>query len=853
MRTLLAVLSSCLMVVAVGSRETIAQDLPTVESFVSGFDKIDGFFDVYWDGDGGKVWLEVADIGGDFLYVGSLAAGLGSNDVGLDRGQLGPRMVARFERVGGRLFLAVPNLTYRADGAGEAETRAVTDAFAQGIEWSFPIEAEGAGRVLVDVTGFLLRDVHGVALSLDRTRQGRYKLDQDRSSPVPDGLKSFPDNTEMEVRLTFALENPSRADAQPGSFVRSVAAVPQSITVRVRHSFVRLPSSDYVARANHPGSGFFGVTYRDYAGTIGADMTRRLIARHRLEKVDPSAEKSPVVEPIVYYLDPGTPEPVRSALLEGASWWADAFEAAGFVDAFRVEMLPEGADMLDVRYNVIQWVHRATRGWSYGSTVLDPRTGEILKGHVSLGSLRVRQDYLLAEGLLSPYSGEHASGFPAVEDPMLEMALARIRQLSAHEVGHTLGLMHNFAASTYGRASVMDYPAPLITLAGADDLSLRNAYAVGVGEWDEWAIRFGYASVPPGGTEESLRKSLLEEAASNGLLYLTDADARAEGTMHPSSTLWDNGDDAVAALRDAMEVRRRALSRFGESAIRAGQPLASIEEAFVPLYLHHRYQLAGTAKVIGGMRYEYALREDRPVSVKPVGGSEQRAALEQILSTLSPESLRLPTQLRGLIHPRPPGYPRSRELFSGRTDPAFDPYMPAEVLAGMTIDLLLNPQRAARLVYQHDFDSGAPGLTETLIAATTRLWKTPVAADDRDAELQRAVQQVWVDALLEASSGSTHGPAVRSRTIVALSELAKWISENPGDDPETRAHRAFVGREIDQFLTHGRTADRSQVRAVIPPGSPIGSDGSVLDRIRSRRAHAAEWATDECSTTDVSH
>jgi hypothetical protein len=579
-------------------------------------------------------------------------------------------------------------------------------------------------------------------------------------------------------------------------------------------------------------------------------MTKRLLSRHRLKKIDSKAARSRVVEPIVYYLDPGTPEPVLSALIEGASWWNDAFDAAGFVDAFRVEILPDDADPLDVRYNVIQWVHRATRGWSYGSTVVDPRTGEIIKGHVSLGSLRVRQDYLLAEGLLSPYDGQFEASSDSERNPMLEMALARIRQLSAHEVGHTLGLMHNFAASTYGRASVMDYPAPLAVL---DDggLSLDGAYDVGVGSWDKWAIRFGYGEPPAGSTEASFLRELLQEAASAGLQYLTDSDSRDAGTMHPAGNLWDNGDDPVAELRRVMDVREYALSRFNERAIPFDKPLATMEEVLVPLYLHHRYQLVATAKLLGGMRYDHIKREESTNVAQAVEPRTQRDALEAILNTVSPSALLLPVAAIERILPRPPGYPATRELFSGDAGQAFDPYVPAEVVAALVFELVLHPERAARLVHQRDFDPELPGLMEVLQTVTTRVWYSVPPEDAYQAEIQRTVQQVWVDALLEASERPSAPSAVRARTISALKGILAWIAENPGADPETRAHRAFVGRDIDRYIVRGEISAAAGARVTVPPGAPIGTEGDgAFWRQRLRHEVLGRWSGPdaECAT-----
>ena len=540
--------------------------LPSIASKTAGLVAMDGFVPLYWDEAEGKLWLEVPALDTELLYVHSLAAGIGSNDIGLDRNQLGSTRVVRFERVGRKIFLVEPNQEYRALSDNAAEVASVEDAFARSILWGFTAVAETDGRVLVDATDFVLRDVHGVADQLRQGRQGTYRLDRSRSAVHLPRTRAFPRNSEIEVILTF--------EGEPtGGFIRSVTPTASAVTVRQRHSFVASPPPGYEPREADPRAGFFGVTFQDYAAPLGEPMTRRWIARHRLEKRDPSAAMSEPVEPIVYYLDPGVPEPVRSALLEGARWWNQAFEAAGYRNAFRVEVLPDTADPLDVRYNVINWVHRSTRGWSYGSSVTDPRTGEILKGHVLLGSLRVRQDYLIAEGLLSPY--ETGREVP----PELEaMALARIRQLSAHEVGHTLGISHNYIASTADRASVMDYPHPVARLTADGRIDLSDAYAEGIGEWDKMAVRYGYADFPAGTDEDAALEAILDEAESRGLRFLSDQDARPTGSAHPEAHLWDNGTDAAAELRRMMAVRRAALDRFGERAIRADRPLATLEE-----------------------------------------------------------------------------------------------------------------------------------------------------------------------------------------------------------------------------------------------------------------------------------
>ena len=794
-----------------------ASGLPTIEAKTAGLERRDGLVPVWWDAAEGKVWLSVP-LDTDLLHVVSLPAGLGSNDVGLDRGQLSGERVVRFERVGRRVLLVQPNLRFRASTDNPAEAAAVRDAFAESVVWGFDAAAEtpgsagaGPGRVLIDATAFVVRDAHGVADRLRQTGQGSFRLAAERSAAVPEQLKAFPQNTELEARLTFL------SDA-PGRFVRDVAADPGAVTVRVRQSLVALPDAGYRPRAFAPASGYFPLSWADYSVPIGEDLVQRVITRHRLECAGPpdASGTCDAAEPIVYYLDPGTPEPVRSALLDGARWWGEAFEAAGFRDGYRVEVLPDGADMQDVRYNTIQWVHRATRGWSYGGSVSDPRTGEIIKGHVSLGSLRVRQDYLIAEGLLAPYTGEDAAGLEAANDPMLALARARLRQLSAHEVGHTIGLAHNFAGSTQDRASVMDYPAPLATLpvqmerhhSDLGPVDLSEAYAVGVGAWDVQAVRYGYAPDP------AVAEAVLAENRARGLRYITDADARPTGAATPTGALWDNGADAVAALRQEMAVRRAALGRFSEAAVREGRPLATLEEALVPLYLRHRYQVDAAAHLLGGVSYAYSTRGDGDEAAAPVEGAVQRAALDALLETVTPDALALPEAAAALIPPRPPGYAPHRELFDGRTGLTFDPVAPAETAAALTFAYLLDADRAARLVYQHALDPSLPGV-EAVLDQTTGALLGAAPGSGYGQAVADAALVAWVDALLTLAADAEAAPAVRARTEAHLVALTQTLAED-------EALGRWLAVEIDRFLTRDYTPEPERERLDVPPGSPIG-------------------------------
>lgn len=801
-----------ILLLALMTLSVYGQAVMSISEKTSGMDKRDGFFPLYWSEATGDIYLEIRALDQDFIYVTSMPAGLGSNDIGLDRSQLGSTRVVRFERSGSKILLVMPNLRYRAESESPAERASVQEAFAEAVIWGFTVEAEEEGNVLVKATDFVVQDANGVVRRLKAAQQGSFALDKSRSAPIPSMLKAFPENTEMEARITFTSSN-------PGPYVRDVAADPYSVTLSVRHSFVMLPDSGYTPREFHPGAGYGAVSYMDYAVPIGEDMMKRYIRRHRLVKQNPGLEISDPVSPIVYYLDPGTPEPVRGALLDGARWWSKAFEAAGFSNAFRIEILPEGADPMDVRYNTIQWVHRATRGWSYGASVVDPRTGEIIKGHVTLGSLRVRQDYLIAEGLLAPYTDSIVD-----DDPMLSMSLARIRQLSAHEVGHTLGLSHNFTSSANRRASVMDYPAPYAVLGESGEIDLDAAYTTGVGEWDKVAIAYGYVQPMPDESEQELLSAILQKAWAQGLQYITDADARPTGAAHPLANLWDNGDDMVRALYHEMEIRNVALARFGEEVIRKGRPLATMEEVLVPLYLRHRYQVEATAKLLGGVTYTYAMRGDGQASVAPVEGEVQQAALQALLTVVSPSALRVPESVRMNLPPRPPGYLRNRELFQRHTGLTFDSYSPAAAVATLVFTQILNPERAARMVYQTDLDAISPDFHEVMEFVSDQIWGSPISDDPYEAELQRVVQQVWIDELIGLASNRGAAPPVRAIVLERLREFKEWIpvTSVPRQDHRTRYHRKMVLDEIERYLLRDYEIEERRVRPGIPPGSPIG-------------------------------
>lgn len=764
---------------------------------------VPGYFPLYYEAKTGRLLMEISRWNIDFLYVHSLPSGVGSNDIGLDRGQIGGSMVVRFERRGPKAMLVEPNQSYRAVTSDEYERHAVEESFAQSVLWGFNVEAEEGATALVDATGFYLRDAHRVPETLTREKQGTFTLDLSRSALYPDRTKNFPKNTEVEAILTFS-------GRDPGPWVRSVTPSPESLTVHEHHSFVALPERPFTTRAFDPRAGFYPVRYMDYATPISEPIVKRLIARHRLEKRDPGAAIGEPIQAIVYYLDPGTPEPIRSALLEGARWWSQAFEAAGFRNAWRVEMLPPGADPMDVRYNLIEWVHRSTRGWSYGESITDPRTGEIIKGQVTLGSLRVRQDFLIAEGLIAKYE----EGKPT--DPRMEqMALARLRQLAAHEVGHTLGLQHNFAASTHDRASVMDYPPPTVKIGASGDIDLNDAYVTGIGEWDKIAIRYGYSQFASGTDEHAALNAILTEARDKGLIFITDRDSRAAGGASPVGHLWDSGGNAVDELNRVMLVRAKALSNFSVEKIRIGFPMSTLEEVLAPVYLFHRYQLEAASKVVGGLNYTYAVRGDGQTVAEIVPAAEQRRALEALMKTLEPGALALPERILKLIPPHPPGYESTREDFHSRTQITFDSMAPVEAAADMTVSFLLNPERAMRLIEYHARDGRNPGLDEVIDRLIAATWKARGLT-----EVARSIDNVVLYRLMLLASDPQTLEQARAIAFLKLDDLRKWLTTIAAPDVATRAHYLFAATQIKRFQDDPEQIGVGQPAAP-PDGSPI--------------------------------
>ncbi len=835
------------VLIAASAAAAAAQD---IASKTKGARRIDGFMPLYWDENGGRILMEIDRWNTELLYQTSLPAGLGSNPVGLDRGALGETHVVMFQRVGPKVLMIEPNYKYRALTKDAAEQHAVQDSFAQSVLWGFKVEASQGTRVLVDATELFMRDGFGVIDRLRQSKQGGYRLDDSRSAIYLPRTKGFPKNTEIESMLTFV------TDGDAGPLVSQVAPTAQAVTLREHFSFVELPPLDgpdaYHPREVDPRVGVFGIEFNDYASPITAPIDKRWVVRHRLQKKDPTAAVSEPVKPIVYYVDNGAPEPIRSALVEGASWWNDAFEAAGFKNAFQVKVLPADADPMDVRYNVINWVHRSTRGWSYGASVVDPRTGEVLKGHVTLGSLRIRQDYMLGTGMIPTFASATdgdglrvqcaAGDMPDVDylqpadidsQDSLKMSLARIRQLSAHEVGHTLGFAHNFAGSTDNRASVMDYPAPMVEIKnGALDLS--NAYARGIGAYDKWAVRFAYAQFAPGADEHAESEKVIQEGLAAGLPYITDEDARPAGAAHPLANLWDNGSDPIAMLRHEMQVRQIGMSQFGLKNIPQGAPLSLLEAKLLPLYLHHRYQLQAAVKEIGGATYSYAVRDGSAtsptVAQKIVAPATQRDALKAVLDTITPQTLDVPDNILALMPPKAFGFGSSNtELFTGRTSPVFDPLGAASIASDLAISGLLQYQRAGRMIAFHTEDPASPAFTEVLDALIAQIWSHSQLTP-RLSAIRRVTQQLLVTRLMDLAANDQAMPQARAEATAALRTIQQRATELPAatatTDRAQAAHQLAIRDDIDRFLKRPDTTFKQVAPLATPAGDPIGSRSS---------------------------
>ena len=780
----------------------------TVENKVN----FSGFFDFHYQLSTDQIFLDVDKIDYEFLYVPSLSSGIGSNDIGLDRGQLGRERIVKFIKRGNKLLLIEPNLYYRSSSNNPNEIKSIEQAFAKSILYGFDIVSQVNNVFTIDFTPFLMEDRHGVGERLKRTGQGNYSVNKSSSAIELSNTKSFPNNIEFESLLTFT----GKPD---GAWIQSVAPDSNNVTVIQHHSFVKLPDGDYKPRSFDPRSGAISISYMDYSTPIDEKILKKNIIRHRLEKKFPENDMSEAIEPIIYYLDPGTPEPIRTALIDGAMWWNDAFESIGFIDAFQVKILPENVDPMDCRYNVIQWVHRSTRGWSYGSNVSDPRTGEIIKGHVSLGSLRVRQDYLIAQSLIeNPFLAQN-------KDKVLEMSLARIRQLSAHEVGHTLGFAHNFSSSTKQRSSVMDYPHPLIKIKD-DKINLDDAYAFGIGEWDKISVAYSYSEFRENQNEKTELNKILDKSYDDGYRFITDYDARAKGGAHVNAHLWDNSEDVTAGLDEIIKIREKAINNFSEKNISKGSTYSELEDAFVPIYFLHRYQTEAVVKLIGGLDYNYAIVGDGQVVVNTLDKQTQLNALQSVLRTLNEDFLIIPAEKLKLFPPRAYGFPRTRESFKSLMGVAFDPISAASTSSDITLSLLLNHERLNRIILQSSMNTGIS--IDHIFEALFKLLKDNNNVFDQKDYInivQDVVSENILKHFMNISVNDKYMSHVQASANYYLNEFYSNLKRKISDKKLKNSGKYYINylkKTIDDFKNSPEKYELKK-SLKIPDGSPIGS------------------------------
>ncbi|MGI9141383.1 MAG: zinc-dependent metalloprotease [Gemmatimonadaceae bacterium] len=780
---------------------------PGIAARTAGMEKRDGFIPIYLDDKQGKLLLELPRDSMRVLMFFGLATGLGSNPIGLDRGANGDNFVTRFDKNGERVLVVFENWNYRSSAADNpAHVRTILESFPPSTSGSLPVLASENGKILVDATDFIMRDWNDVAGTLQRSDEGSYSVARDRSGIYREYTRAFPGNTEIDVSLTFT------TSGRPGPTVSMIVPDGKSLTLRQHISLLQLPDDGYRPRVLDPRMGFFGIRFHDYAQPIQNSLEVRWIARYRLERTDPADPRSPIRDPLVFYIDRGIPEPVRTATREGVQWWADAFDAAGLRGALRVEDLPEGADPLDARYNVVQWENRHERGWSIGGSLGDPRTGELLKAMARMDSHRARTDYNLYAGLMGADAAAADTAF----------VLARVRQVTAHEIGHTLGIAHNYIASTYERGSVMDYPPPRVRLNAAGEIDISAAYDVGPGEYDILALRWGYGIFPPATEEDSLR-AIVAEGLRKGLLFLSDADARPEFASDPRTNLWDDAANAMEFLQHQMAVRRVAMSRFGLRNIRVGEPVALLQERFVPVYLMHRFAINSLAKTIGGMEYHNAMRGDGQQATRPIPAAEQRRALNALLGALSPAELAIPDTIISLLGPRPFSFGGSVELFSSRTRPVFDELGAARTLSQMVVDAVLQRERAARLIQFASRGANPLTLSETIDALSAN-WARPAASESgKNAALRRVVQRAVADRMLLLAADREASAETRSLVelkMTAHRNRARTLATS-GSELD-RAHWTSIAGDFTRWLERQELPTPTPALRA-PPGDPFGT------------------------------
>lgn len=751
------------------------------------------FIRVRVDDSRNRLFLEIptAQLNRDLLYQNTLATGMGTSG-GLDRGQVGQSVVVRFEKRGARVLMVRNNLNVRAPEANAAGQRAAAEAFPRSVTASFPIDNERDGVVTVDATSFFLSDTYGIASSLRSGQQGgSYRVDINRSWLDTSRTRSFTGNAEIHAVLTFVSDAPAAA--------MRIAPDAGAVTFELHHSLVSLPSeTGFRPRPADPRAGFFSTMFTDFSQSLEQLYRSGFANRWRLIPRDTAAylrgELVEPVTPITYYLDPGIPEPYRTAFIEGGNWWSRVFEAAGFRNAFRVLDLPAGADPMDSRNTMIYWVNRSAPGPSVGPSQTDPRTGEIVRTVVRLDSWRSQIDFNIYAGLV-PAAGPRGLDLTAEE-----FAMARRRQHVAHEIGHTLGLQHNYIAASQGRSSVMDYPVPLISLRADGSIDIKDAYRAGPGAWDSLAIRYGYTWFPDTASERAGLAKIIAEGISRNVRFIPDQYAGAGGSM-PTVTQWVEGSTMFDAVERTSKLRRHLIQNFDERAIKPGEPMHLLNMRFAHVYLHHRYSLAGLVKTIGGMEFTFAMRGDTQIPTRIIPVAEQRRALTMALDAIQPAELTVPERIVAMIPPAPPGFNNQFSWIASSGGTAFDPVTLAGGLATEVIKGILDRTRVARLILFQARDPQALTLDQVIGEIVSRTWGVPVPTDASQQAVLRASQRAALDELIDLAGDTRTIPDVRAVAYDQLRQLdGRLVALGPAAQPVQRAHVELARRDIARFM-----------------------------------------------------